>query len=53
MGCIVNGVGEGKNADLGIAGGKNSYIIFKKGQILKTVNSINVLDELYKEIDNF
>lgn len=51
MGCIVNGIGEGKNADIGIAGGKDVFIIFKKGKQIKTVNKNNVLQELYKEID--
>ena len=35
MGCVVNGPGEGKNADIGVAGGKGEYVIFKKGQIIK------------------
>lgn len=51
MGCIVNGIGEGKNADIGLAGGKDSFIIFKKGQILKTVTQENALQTLFEEID--
>lgn len=51
MGCIVNGIGEGKNADIGIAGADKKFIIFKKGQQLKIVDQENVLNELYKEID--
>lgn len=39
MGCIVNGPGEGKHADLGIAGGKDKCIIFKKGKIVRTIDS--------------
>lgn len=51
MGCIVNGVGEGKNADIGLAGGKDSFIIFKKGKILKTVSQKEALPTLFEEID--
>ena len=43
MGCVVNGIGEGKNADLGLAGGKNMYAIFKKGKIIREVNEKNAL----------
>ena len=53
MGCIVNGVGEGKAADLGIAGGNNSFIIFKKGNIIKTVNQSEALEALFEEINKF
>lgn len=51
MGCIVNGIGEGKEADLGIAGGKNKAVIFKKGEIIKTVNEENLLDEFLIELN--
>lgn len=51
MGCIVNGVGEGKNADIGLAGGKNSFIIFKKGQVIKTVPQEEALSSLFEEIE--
>lgn len=51
MGCIVNGIGEGKNSDIGLAGGKNEYIIFKDGKILKTVKEKDALNELFKELD--
>ncbi|MCD6434235.1 MAG: flavodoxin-dependent (E)-4-hydroxy-3-methylbut-2-enyl-diphosphate synthase, partial [Candidatus Diapherotrites archaeon] len=37
MGCVVNGVGEGKEADIGIAGGKHEGVIFKKGKVIKKV----------------
>ena len=53
MGCIVNGVGEGKAADLGLAGGNNSFIIFKKGNIIKTVNQSEALEALFEEINKF
>lgn len=50
MGCIVNGVGEGKEADLGIAGGKNSAVLFKKGEIIKKIDEKNIINELKKAI---
>ena len=37
MGCIVNGPGEGKHADIGIAGATDKVIIFKKGKIVQTI----------------
>ena len=37
MGCIVNGPGEGKHADLGIAGSGSKVVIFKKGKIVRTI----------------
>ena len=53
MGCIVNGPGEAKEADIGIAGGKGKAVIFKKGVPYKTVLESEVIDELKKEIDLF
>ena len=53
MGCIVNGIGEGKNADIGIAGGNGLFQIFSHGKILKTTDEENVLNELYKLIDMY
>lgn len=51
LGCVVNGIGEGKDSDIGIAGGKNSAILFKDGKILKHVSDINLYNELTKLID--
>ncbi len=51
MGCAVNGPGEAKEADIGIAGGDGCGIIFKKGEILRRVPEDALLDELMKEID--
>lgn len=51
MGCIVNGPGEAKEADVGIAGGDGCGLIFKKGEILRKVDEDKLLDELMKEID--
>ena len=51
MGCIVNGPGEAKRADIGCAGGKGQWVIFKKEQIIKTVKDSEIFDELVKEIN--
>ena len=51
MGCIVNGPGEAKRADIGCAGGKGQWVIFKKGEIIKTVLDVEIYDELCKEIN--
>ena len=52
MGCVVNGPGEGKNADIGIAGGKGQYVIFKKGEVIKKVSEDEAYDAMIKEIDS-
>lgn len=51
MGCAVNGPGEAREADIGIAGGKGEGLIFRKGEIIKKVKEENLLDELIKEIE--
>jgi len=51
MGCIVNGPGEAKRADIGCAGGKGQWVIFKKEQTIKTVTDDKIFDELIKEIN--
>lgn len=51
MGCVVNGPGEAREADIGICGGKQEGLIFKKGKILYKVPENMILDELKKEID--
>ncbi|MGE9896505.1 flavodoxin-dependent (E)-4-hydroxy-3-methylbut-2-enyl-diphosphate synthase [Anaerovoracaceae bacterium SGI.195] len=50
MGCVVNGPGEAKEADYGIAGGVGKGIIFSKGEVLETVEEEKLLDELIKII---
>ena len=52
MGCVVNGPGEGKNADIGIAGGKGEYVIFKKGEVIKKVSEAEAYDALISEINS-
>ena len=51
MGCIVNGPGEAREADIGIAGGKGEGIIFKKGEIIKKCKEEDIIEELMKEIE--
>ena len=51
MGCEVNGPGECKDADIGIAGANGGYIIFKHGQVYKRVSSENVLQQFIEEVN--
>jgi (E)-4-hydroxy-3-methylbut-2-enyl-diphosphate synthase len=51
MGCIVNGPGEAREADIGIAGGDGCGLIFKRGEVLRKVDEKDLLDELMKEIE--
>lgn len=51
MGCVVNGPGEAKEADIGIAGGKGEGLVFRKGEILKKVPENELLSALFQEID--
>lgn len=51
MGCVVNGPGEAREADLGVTGGKGEGLIFKKGQIIRKVPEAELLDALMEEID--
>ncbi len=51
MGCVVNGPGEAKEADYGIAGGKGFGLIFKKGEIIKKVEEENIIKELKNIIE--
>lgn len=51
MGCVVNGPGEAREADIGIAGGKGQGLIFKKGEIIKKVKESELVEELMKEIE--
>ena len=53
MGCVVNGPGEAKNADIGIAGGKHEYVIFKKDKVIKKVPEAEAFETLKSEIEKF
>ena len=50
MGCAVNGPGEAREADIGIAGGNNEWLLFKKGEIIRKISHENIIDEFEKEI---
>lgn len=52
MGCIVNGPGEAKEADIGIAGGKNQAVLIRKGQIVEKLHEDEIVERLKKEILN-
>ncbi|NMM65689.1 flavodoxin-dependent (E)-4-hydroxy-3-methylbut-2-enyl-diphosphate synthase [Clostridium sp. P21] len=52
MGCVVNGPGEAREADIGIAGGNGEGLIFKKGIIIKKVHEKDLVNELLKEIES-
>ena len=51
MGCVVNGPGEAREADVGIAGGRGLGLLFRKGEIVKKVREAEMLDELLNEIE--
>ena len=50
MGCVVNGPGEAREADIGIAGGKKAGAIFVKGKVLRSVSEKELLPEFLKEL---
>lgn len=51
MGCIVNGPGEAKDADIGIAGGDGSAVLFKNGKVIRKIDEDNIVDVLIDEIN--
>lgn len=51
MGCVVNGPGEAREADVGIAGGKGMAALFKKGKVLRTIKESEIIEEMRKEIN--
>ncbi len=53
MGCAVNGPGEAKEADIGIAGGIGEGLLIKKGEIIKKVPEEQLLNVLKEELDNW
>ncbi|MBQ4253898.1 MAG: flavodoxin-dependent (E)-4-hydroxy-3-methylbut-2-enyl-diphosphate synthase, partial [Erysipelotrichaceae bacterium] len=50
MGCVVNGPGEARDADIGVAGGKNEALLFKKGEVIRKIPQSDLVSELKKEI---
>ena len=53
MGCAVNGPGEAREADIGIAGGKGEGLLFKKGEIIRKIKGNDLVKELLEEIDKY
>jgi (E)-4-hydroxy-3-methylbut-2-enyl-diphosphate synthase len=53
MGCVVNGPGEAREADFGIAGGMGRGILFRKGEIIKRLKEKDLVDALFEEIDRY
>ena len=53
MGCVVNGPGEAKEADLGIAGGIGEGLLIKKGEIVRKVKEEELLETLRQELINW
>lgn len=53
MGCVVNGPGEAREADIGIAGGEGKGILFKKGKIIRKIDQKDLVTVLLKEVDIF
>jgi len=51
MGCVVNGPGEAREADIGIAGGKEQFMLFRKGEPVRKISQETAVDELMNEID--
>ena len=53
MGCAVNGPGEAREADFGIAGGKGTGLVFRKGKVLRSVPEAELIDALMEEIEKY
>ena len=53
MGCVVNGPGEAREADIGIAGGKGEGLLIKKGEIVRKMPESELLDALREELENW
>ncbi len=51
MGCVVNGPGEGMHADIGIAGGRQKGILYRKGKVVSTMPEGDLVDTLVRELD--
>ncbi|MGH7474618.1 MAG: flavodoxin-dependent (E)-4-hydroxy-3-methylbut-2-enyl-diphosphate synthase, partial [Candidatus Methylomirabilales bacterium] len=53
MGCEVNGPGEARAADIGVAGGKGIGLIFRKGEVVRKVPEAQIIDALWEEVERF
>ena len=51
MGCVVNGPGEAKEADIGIAGGDGCAVIFRHGEVIRKIREDEIVKELLREIE--
>jgi (E)-4-hydroxy-3-methylbut-2-enyl-diphosphate synthase len=51
MGCVVNGPGEAKGADIGVAGGRGQGFLFADGEVIGKVEEDRIVDALMEEID--
>mgnify|MGYP001594428608 FL=1 len=53
MGCEVNGPGEARAADIGVAGGKGIGLIFRKGVVVRKVPEAQIVDAVWEEVERF
>jgi len=53
MGCVVNGPGEAREADIGIAGGKGTGVLFRKGKVIKKIPKEHLVTILLEEVRRF
>jgi (E)-4-hydroxy-3-methylbut-2-enyl-diphosphate synthase len=53
MGCVVNGPGEAREADIGIAGGKGHGVLFKKGKVVRKVQEDRLAEVLLEEVEKY
>ena len=53
MGCAVNGPGEAREADIGVAGGINEALLFKKGKVIRKIPQQDIVKEIIEEIDKY
>lgn len=53
LGCGVNGIGEARHADFGISGAKDAGVVFAKGELIRKVKTVDLVDALFEEIDKF
>jgi len=53
MGCVVNGPGEAREADIGIAGGKGHGVLFKKGKVVRKVREDRLAEVLLEEVEKY
>jgi (E)-4-hydroxy-3-methylbut-2-enyl-diphosphate synthase len=52
LGCVVNGIGEGKESDVGIAGGNGVGLLFREGKVVRKLKESELVDALVKEVED-